>query len=241
MRKLAVCFLLALLAAGLLAAAGSKRLTIEDTLAIQAVGAPKVSPDGKTVAYTLSEWDRARNRRVSHIYVVSADGGPSRKLTNGERGESAPEWSPDGARIAFLADRSVASPDRAGAPAAPEAPDTPGRARGGAQIWIIPVNGGEADKLTEGDTGVSALVWSPDAKRIAYLTRDEPKDKADREKKRRDRFDAVVVEKEYLYAHLWVIELDSKKKKRLTEGAFSVAGPQWSPDGRWIEIGRAHV
>ncbi len=224
MRTLAVFLILILTTASVLAADGPRRVTIEDALAIKSIGAPRLSLDGKSVAYTQSEWDRDKNRRVSHIYLVPADGGASRKLTNGEKGESAPEWSPDGARIAFLADRG----------SAPEPAEGSGARRGGAQIWIIPIDGGEAEKLTSEENAVSGFCWSPDGKRIAYVTRDEHKDKADREKKKKEKFDAVLVEKGYLYSHLWVIELDNKKKKRLTEGEFSVASPQWSPDGRWI-------
>src|SRR5262245_62019060 len=100
---------------------GDKRITIEDSLAIKQVGAPVFSPDGKWIAYTISEWDRKENFRISHIWLVSSGGGRTIKLTNGEKGESSPQWSPDGSQVAFLADRDK-----------------------GNQIWIIPANGGEA-------------------------------------------------------------------------------------------------
>src|SRR5262245_12985184 len=135
-------------------AIGDKRFTIEDALAMKNVGAPQFSPDGKRIAYTVSEWDRKENRRVTHIYLVSTDGGKSIKLTNGEKGESAPQWSPDGSRIAFLADRDK-----------------------GAQIWLIPADGGEAAKLTSEENAIQSFRWSLDGKQIAFVTRDVPKDK----------------------------------------------------------------
>ena len=144
-------------------AAGDKRFTIEDALAMKTVSAPQWSPDGKRIAYAVSEWDRKENRRVSHIYLVTTDGGKSVKLTNGEKGENAPQWSPDGTRIAFLADRDK-----------------------GAQIWLIPADGGEAEKLTNEENGISSFRWSPDGKQIAFITRDTPKDKAAREQKKKD-------------------------------------------------------
>ncbi len=58
-------------------AAGDKRLTIEDALALKTIGAPQFAPDGKRLAYTVSEWDRKENRRVTHIYLVTTDGGKS--------------------------------------------------------------------------------------------------------------------------------------------------------------------
>src|SRR5258706_13811247 len=102
------------------AATAQKRMTIEDALAIKQINAPQFSPDGKRILYTVREWDRKEDRYLSHIYLVSIDGGQSIKLTNGEKGEAAPQWSPDGARIAFIADRDK-----------------------GAQIWTIPADGGE--------------------------------------------------------------------------------------------------
>jgi dipeptidyl aminopeptidase/acylaminoacyl peptidase len=210
MKKVA-CSLLFAVSLFVVALAGDKKMTIEDVLAIKQVGAPVFSPDGKWIAYTISEWDRKENRRVSHIWLVSAEGGRTIRLTNGDKGESAPQWSPDGARIAFLADRDK-----------------------GNQIWIIPADGGEADKLTTEENGVQVFRWSPDGKTIAFITRDVPKDKAEREKRRKDRHDTIVVDDDLHYSHLWTIQVESKERKRLTEGAFTAGGPQWSPDGKWI-------
>lgn len=201
-------FVLLGVAAGAIA---DKRFTIEDALAIKTISGPQFSPDGKRIAYTTSEWDRKENRRVSHIFLVTTDTGRSIKLTNGEKGENAPQWSPDGTRIAFLADRDK-----------------------GAQIWLISANGGEAEKLTSEENGVSAFRWSPDGKQIAFITRDTPKDKEAREKRKKDKFDTITVDRDLNYSHLWTINLESKDKKRLTEGEFSVQTPQWSPDGRWL-------
>jgi dipeptidyl aminopeptidase/acylaminoacyl peptidase len=186
---------------------GDKRMTIEDALAIKLVGAPRFSPDGKRVAYTTSEWDRKENRRVTHIWLVSSEGGPSTKLTNGDKGESSPQWSPDSSRIAFLADRDK-----------------------GAQVWIIAVDGGEAERLTNEENSVQSFSWSPDGKSIAFVTRDTPKDKAEREKRKKEKFDTIVVDSDFSYSHLWTINVETKEKKRLTEGDFSVRDPQWSPD-----------
>ncbi|HSE97520.1 MAG TPA: S9 family peptidase [Blastocatellia bacterium] len=220
-RSISVLSLIVLLAV-VSFAAGDKKMTIEDSLAIKNVGSPQWSPDGKWLAYTVSEWNKKENRRDTHIYIISASGGSPVKLTNGERGESSPQWSPDGSRIAFLANREQAQPG-----------SQQGGGRGN-QIWVISVSGGEAEKITDEETAVSQFRWSPDGKSIAYVIRDVPKDKAEREKRKKDKFDTIVVDSDYTYSHLWVMNLDSKQKKRATEGSFSISDPQWSPDSKWI-------
>jgi dipeptidyl aminopeptidase/acylaminoacyl peptidase len=236
MKRLTQALALLLLAAALAPAqqpaappaAGPKPMTIEDVLAMREVGPPQWSPDGKWLAFNVSDWNRKDNRRDSHVYLVPAAGGEPLRLTNGERGETQAQWSPDGRYIAFLANRSTPQAGGGGGPA------PPGAGGGGNQIWIIPVRGGEAEKLTEEEVGVAQFRWSPDSRRIAYVVRDTPQDKAERDKRRRDRFDAIVVDSEFTYSHLWTIALGTKEKKRVTEGSFTVADPQWSPDGAWI-------
>ncbi|HZH92111.1 MAG TPA: S9 family peptidase [Pyrinomonadaceae bacterium] len=228
MRRAGMCvwvLSLALTAGAVVARAQGKKLTIEDALALQEVGAPQWSPDGKLIAFTVGEWNRKENRRDTHIHIVGVGaagaGGAAYKLTNGERGESAPQWSPDSRRIAFLANRDAPRPD---------APSSAPRN----QIWIIPVAGGEAERLTEEEAGVAQFRWSPDGRRIAYVVRDTPQDKAERDKRRKDKFDAIVVDSGFIYSHLWTINLDTKEKRRVTEGSFTVSDPQWSPDAAWV-------
>ena len=146
----------------------------------------------------------------------STGGAPAVKLTNGEKGETSPQWAPDGSKIAFLADRGSAD------------------SKSGNQIWLIRPDGGEAEKLTSEENPVNTFQFSPDGKHIAFITRDTPADKADREKKHKDKFDAILMDADYTYSHLWTIALSDKSKKRITEGAFSVSAPRWSPDSRSI-------
>jgi dipeptidyl aminopeptidase/acylaminoacyl peptidase len=209
---------------GQAAIARQQKLTVENALALKVAGAPLWSPDGQNIAFTVSEWNRKENRRDSHIYIVPATGGVPTRLTNGERGETSPQWSPDGTRIAFLADREPATG------ATSSQPSNSGRT----QIWMIPVRGGEAERVTSDESNVTGFCWSPDGRWIGYVVRDTPKDKAERERRKKEKFDAIVVDSDYTYSHLWTINVATKEKTRMTEGNFSVSDPQWSPDGRWI-------
>lgn len=210
-------FLILLSSALLLPAAGTRKLTITDALGIRVVQAPRISPDGNWVAWTQTEWDQKNNRQVSHLWIArSAGNGTPAKLTNSEKGETVPQWSPDSTRIAFLSDRGGAD------------------SKAGNQVWMIRPDGGEADRLTSEETPVSEFTWSSDGKQIAFVTRDTPADKADREKRKKDKFDAIVVDSDYTYAHLWTLDVATRAKKRLTQGSYSVSTPRYSPDSRQI-------
>ncbi|HYX42462.1 MAG TPA: LpqB family beta-propeller domain-containing protein, partial [Pyrinomonadaceae bacterium] len=189
LKRTSLIIVLYVAACALAWASEGKRLTVEDALAFVDVSAPQWSPDGKLIAFTVTEWNRKEDRRDTHIYLVAATGGEPVRLTNGERGETAPQWSPDGTRIAFLANRDAPNPS---APAAPRN-----------QIWLISARGGEAEKLTDEEATVTQFRWSPDGRQIAYIVRDTPKDKAERDKQRKEKFDAIVVDSNFLYSHIW--------------------------------------
>src|SRR5690242_13132694 len=127
MRRSAAIFVA--LAASLIAAFAAKRpAAIDDVLSMKQVGRAVISPDGAQVLYTASEWEWPSGKAEpdkgdkppemrSHVWVVPADGSaPGRQLTSAERGETQPEWSPDGRTISFLSARGAGSaPAAAGA------------------------------------------------------------------------------------------------------------------------------
>ncbi len=200
--------------------AGEKRWDIEANLSVKSVGNIAWTTDGKSVVFSIQEWLPKDNRRVSHLYRVDADGGEPQQLTRGERGERSPSLSPDGRYLAFLAAREP---------------------KKGTQIWILPLNGGEAYQLTEAEHGAGAFAWSPDSSRIAYVTRDVHADKEEREKRKKDKFDAVVVDRDFSWTHLWSIGLKEREPMRITEGEFNAASPSWSADGKQIAFQANYV
>jgi dipeptidyl aminopeptidase/acylaminoacyl peptidase len=198
--------------------------TDADIMRLASVGSVALSPAGDRVLYTVSAWEHPnargdtalgdRHERRSHVWLVPASGGAARQLTTGERGESQPQWAPDGARISFVAARGSGTGD-----------DAPR-----AQIWLLPVDGGEATVLTNARGGVTAYAWSPDGRQIAYLTPDTVS--RDEEARVRRRDDPAVYEDNFRLNHVWVIDVATRAARKVTSGAYTVRGaPSWSPDG----------
>ena len=138
------CFLL--FAVPSIAGDTAKRaFTLEDLYRIRGIEDLHVSPDGKTVLFTLQTSDVGKAKRTSHIWLLDTDTKKARQFTFGEKSESSPIFSPDAKRIAFISSRD-----------------------GEANLYVISTSGGEARRLTNTSTGVSDPLWSPDGKWIAF-------------------------------------------------------------------------
>ncbi len=148
MRYLASALLIALaLSSAVFAQQTSQQLTINELLKIRRVGDPQLSPDGRTVAYTITDVDKAVNRGTTHIYLVPVTGGEPKMLATGERSSNSPRWSPDSRRLAFVSTRE-----------------------GTTQIWTIDVASGAQQKVTSVADGAGDPLWSPDGKLIAFTS-----------------------------------------------------------------------
>src|SRR5882672_8862867 len=81
--------------------AAARGLTIEDMLAMQRVGDPAVSPDGKLVAFAVRDTDYDANRGRFDVWIAATDGSRVARLTTHPENDSEPQWSPDGKWIYF--------------------------------------------------------------------------------------------------------------------------------------------
>jgi dipeptidyl aminopeptidase/acylaminoacyl peptidase len=209
---IAICF--CLFWSSLVGAQTKRPMSYDDIMALKTVGGTAISPDGRHVLYTLSYADMKENERRTEIWMVSAEGGKPRRFTSGKN-DNSPQWSPDGEMVAFISTRGTGEAARP-------------------QIYLIPAFGGEAEKLTDSKTGVNAFTWSSDSKRIAYVAQ-RPLTEAE-EKKQKDKDDAQVIDANFRFSHLWVIEVESKKASEIVKRDWVVSDPQFSPDGKLISF-----
>jgi dipeptidyl aminopeptidase/acylaminoacyl peptidase len=195
------------LAAGEVVAAAP---TIEEIYGADTVGGVAVSPDGARVAYTLG----------GEIRVVQIDGSRDRAWAKG----SAPAWSPDGERLAFLA-----------------ADD------GARQIWSVAAAGDEARQLTHHDGFIDRFLWSPDGGRIAFLARPENQRDLRYLVYHTTPGEPTIVDVNNLPRNrLWLVDQDGGEARALTGEDYSVGGYEqwfadgysWSPDGRSIAFSK---
>src|SRR5262245_63152450 len=99
----------ALLALATSAFAQKKPFDVDALLSLQRISDPQISPDGRTVAFTVQSIDVAANKRPKQIWIVPLIGGVPRRITNeGETNERA-RWSTDSKSIGFVSDRGCSS------------------------------------------------------------------------------------------------------------------------------------
>jgi dipeptidyl aminopeptidase/acylaminoacyl peptidase len=196
------------------------------------------------------------------VWLILTDGSREpRQLTYGPGRDHRARFSPDGRFVAFLSDR--------GACLEPEAPDTSrvsgaAGARGGQaakerddawQVYVLPLDGGEARRLTDLPRGVEAFEWSPDGTRLVVVSASRGATRVEDARRRGipphepdeapppsdyrfvDRLDYMLNGKGFVYdrvPHLWIVDVATGAASRLTDGPVADREPTWSPDGRRI-------
>lgn len=191
--------------------------TPDQMMEVKSVGDVQVSPDGRRVAFTVTQHyiGSETSEPRTQIWIAHANGSHAFALTSGEKSSSNPRWSPDGRWIGFLSDRS-----------------------GHSNIWVVNSHGGEPEQLTFG-SGIGRFLWSNSGQWIAFTA---PVDRAeDKQQRTRKKEDWQVVDTDFAFHRLWIIPVqlrpEGKREPRLLTpqefhlgGAFGGGFMDWAPD-----------
>jgi len=222
MHKLALIFVTS--AALLAAKPGLNTQTIWE---MRTVTDPQISRDGRTVIYVLGWSDKMVDQRFSNLWMVSSDGHENRPLTTGSYRDSSPRLSPDGARLAYLSNRS-----------------------GKMQIHVRWLDTGQEAQITDLQQSPSNIVWSPDGKWIAYTSRVPAKNDFSihlPEKPNGAKWQdppIVITQLRWTadgtgilqpgYTHIFIVPSTGGASKQISSGNYNHQGVAWSADGKWI-------
>ena len=195
----ATCFLISVLAltwAGEVSAQ-QRTFTFMDVQELKRAGAWVPRSDGALMLYTVTTPDWVEASSQSDIHIVSlADGvSSSRRLTfTDDKNETQPTWSPDGSFFVFLSNRDSEESE-------------------GSQLYMMRHDGGEAQKITEAQEGVSGFDFSPDGRWLVYRSGESGQEQL---------FGALVA------------DLPAGEAEQLTEGEAGIEQWDFSPDGDHI-------
>ena len=222
----------------MLAAVGAAQrqpFDVQALLKIQRIGEPQLSPDGKTVAFTVQSVDLEQNTKPKQIYVVPTSGGPPQKVTTEGTDNERPRWSPDSKRIAFISNRGSSS-----------------------QVWVMNSDGTLPRQVTNLSTEAGGVLWSPDGNKFLFTSDvypDCPDDncaksrlEAEKSNKVKARSYTTLLFRHWTEwrgkrrSHLMVVNADGTGLKDLTPGdrdvpPFSLGGPDdyaMSPDSKEV-------
>ena len=191
-------------------------LTIDDYFELKSVGSPVISPDGKWVAYTITETDYEDDSRETRIWMKSTSGGEALPMTAKGYSAGNPQWSPDGKYLTFTASRGDVEKT---------------------QVWTLNMMGGEAVQLTDIEQGVSDYAWSPKGDRLLLMIKDK---KEESERPEPYVIDRLQFKRDYvgyldrLRTHVYTFTPGDTAAVQLTFGDFDDSQAVWSPDGTKI-------
>ncbi|MFT5483798.1 MAG: dipeptidyl aminopeptidase/acylaminoacyl peptidase [Halieaceae bacterium] len=217
-------FLCSIICAGLhstvsLAEEQQRAISLGDMHAFAAVSAPAFSPDGTWVAYVVEVNDVVAKTSISQLYLVAANGGDSALMSAESVSSWGPVFSRDGMHLYFLSARNEEK----------------------TQVWSLNLRvGGEAQRVTHIERGVSSINFSPDEKYLLLVLADEYDAEplvlgskpwvVDRLQMKRD----FVGYLNHLRDHVYIYDITSATLTQITSGDYDDSEPTWSPDGKQV-------
>ena len=190
-------------------------LTADLLVGMQLPGEPDLSPDGHLVAFRVVAASKTKGQKQprASIWAGPTDGSaPTRRWTAGTAHDRSPRFSPDGRWLALLSDRAE---------------------EGKAQVYRLPLDGGEARAVTDWKGGVDRFAWSPDGRSVAFVAADEFF--AEEEKEREESGDDPEVWGERLTFHrIRLVSPGGDDARTLTPADRHATAEAWSPDSREI-------
>ena len=197
---------------------------VQTLLRLNRIGEPALSPDGRTVAFTVQTVDVDKNTKPKQIYTVGVNGGLPRQITRDGIMNGRPRWSPDSRQIYYVSNRD-----------------------GSSQVWRMDADGSNARQISRLSTEADGILISNDGKKIVFQSSVYPDCGADDAcNKRKIEDDAKNKVKARIYTsllyrhwneweskrrqHLMVMTADGGDVKDLTPGPrdvppFSLGGP----------------
>ena len=177
---------------------------------------PRWSSDGKTIAFVRTAEDDAQ------IWLIGRAGGEARPVTKLPPGKiKALEWSPDGTRLAFVFHPGAKEKEP---PLLRHVTRLRYKEEGAGfldserdHIWIVQARDGRTEQITRGDWDDACPAWSPDSRRIAFVSNRLP--------------DADY---RLLEFDVWIVGSGGGVPRKLPKPAGPASHPVWSPDGKTI-------
>ena len=183
------------------------------------VSAVEIAADGSAVVFVRQEINKETMKRESQIAMLSLVGGDAVDVTQ-EPGDSTPRLSADGKSLAFL--RSGEDDKK--------------------QVWVMPVDGGDAREVTTLPDGVKDMAWSPDGSAFVVVSRVDP----DRVEEDEEKVPRTQVARRVRYrddeggwrgdafSQLFLVDVVTGEAEQITDGEGDYGAPAWSPDGSRI-------